>query len=375
MPLLVISTIVLLFAVCELTARHFFSSEDRDTCVMANAVSGSMYLRSCTSRMKASEGPWVVNQYNDCGYRSKQSCGPKPAGSTRIALIGSSVVDGLFVDYDHTLGGRAEAVLTARCRRPVEMQALGRLQCSLGCMYHRIDEALALKPDVLILAVSPYDIEITSRSDVADRDKPMMAMAHEADVQQNKILIRRVQMFLKNSRTTVAAEHYLFEDPASYLRLYMLYGDKADFLRQPFTAAWEQRLQNVDLLLGDMAQKAKVANVPFVLLEMPDEPQGQVVSLRQPLPGIDATALNQRLGEMAARHGIAYIDPLHAFRHAPRASDLFFVVNGHLNGNGYGYISSVLVDQLTSGFHPLLPGCSVAAQQAATAPPTLGGAF
>ena len=101
LPLISILTITLLLLGSEVAARHFFpESSGGDSCRVADATIGFKYRPNCTSRVKSAEGPWVVNHYNECGYRTNQSCGAKPSGSTRIALIGSSVAQGSYVGYD-----------------------------------------------------------------------------------------------------------------------------------------------------------------------------------------------------------------------------------------------------------------------------------
>ena len=300
----------------------------------------------------------MTTQYNECGYRTKESCRTKLPGTIRLALIGSSVADGFMVDYDHTFAQRTVTELRSRCSRPIELQNLSRLQCSLVCMFRRTDEALALKPDVLLVSFTPYDIEVTTNDDVRDRYKQGVAKAKSAEAKQNRILIRRVNMMLKNSRTAMAVEHYMLQDPSTYLRLFMLYGDKADFLRNPLSPAWEQRLQNADILLGEMAEKAHAANVPMILIETPDEPQTSTLFTKKSLPNVDPYLLNNRLRQIAERHGIQYIESLHSFQQSPGANKLFYIVDGHLNAEGHAFVSRPIVDYLTSGAEPLIKGCN-----------------
>jgi len=360
LPLLSVLTLVSLLLLCEATASHYFVSHEVDNCQYDDGTGGYRFRANCKGRVKTSEGPWVETQYNECGYRTKESCKSRPKDTVRIAVIGSSVADGFLVDYDHTFAQRAVTELRNRCKRPVELQNLSRLQCSMVCMFRRTDEALALKPDVLIVAMTPYDIEVTTDDEVKDRHEQITVKTKSAETKQNHILIRRVNMMLKNSRTAVAAEHYMLQDPSTYLRLFMLYGDKADFLREPLSSAWERRLQNADILLGEMAEKARAANVPMVLIEMPDEPQTSTLFLKTPLPNVNATLLNSRLHQIATQHGIQYIDSLPAFRQSPGANKLFYIVDGHLNGEGHAFVSRPLVDYLTSGPKPLITGCATA---------------
>ena len=346
MPLLCLSTIFLLLATCELMTRHFFFSWEADSCLVDDAKYGSSYLPHCTSHGKTAEGPWTTYVYNECGYRSKASCKANPVGTTRIALIGSSVAVGVFVPYDQTFPGQAEAELTKVWHRPVEIQDLGRPDCSIGCMFHRVDEALALKPDLLVLTVSPHDTFITTPTDVADRYKPVPPL-HGVKLEQNRSLLRKLRVSLNTSSTAIAAEHLLFQDSDTYLRLYMNYGDQADYLRLPLSTPWQKRLASAELLLGEIAEKARAKGVPVVLEEMPDEPQISMLLTKKKLGMVSPMAFNARLADIANRHGIAFVDPLDKFRQGANASKDFYVVNGHLNGEGYKHITAALIRTLS----------------------------
>ena len=372
LPLLSLLTLAFLLGTSELAARHFFSSGGRDTCEVANSVIGFSFKPGCVSRVKTPEGPWVTNSYNQCGYRTLQGCGTKPPGSIRIALIGSSVAQGFHVEYEKGFGQRAARDLTQRCGRPVEVQNLGRQMCSVACMFHRTSEALALKPDVLLLAVSPYDIETTESADVQKRFQPIPQRQEGAvspiEAAQRRLLIKRVQRLVTQSRSVTAAEHFLFQDPATFLRLWLGYKDKADFLRPPFSAQWEERLRNVDLIVSEMAAQAHQANVPMVLIEIPNLAQVALIASRNPPPDADPRALNGRLEQIASHNNVTFVDVLDQFRNANDPSGLFYVVDGHLNGEGNAFISKPLVTRLTSGPEPLLSGCTRQDQ-----PSTAGG--
>ena len=173
LPLLSIFTCLALIAGTETTARHFYFGNGSDSCRVVDANIGFSTRPGCTSLMKNAENSWETNQYNDCGYRSKESCGPKPLGTTRIALVGSSMSEGWFVAYDQIFATRAALELTRMLGRPVEVQNLSREQCFPICEFHRIPEALALKPDILLLAVSASDFEKLDPSQLPDRYKPI----------------------------------------------------------------------------------------------------------------------------------------------------------------------------------------------------------
>ena len=220
LPLLSIVAALALAFCTETTAQHFFFGNGVDSCRVADANIGFTARPGCIAYLKSAEGAWVTNQYNDCGYRSKESCGPKPAGTTRIAVIGSSFSEGWFVAYDEMFSTRAAAELAHKLGRPVEVQNLSREHCFPLCAFHRTQEALALKPDVLVLAVSPSDIENLDSSEVPDRYLANPA-SHTATGIEKKIgTFERFKMLGSQSGTTTAVENFLFQDPATYLRFF-----------------------------------------------------------------------------------------------------------------------------------------------------------
>lgn len=359
LPALSILTIVFLLVSSELTARHFYPESDgRDPCVVGDPTIGFKFRPNCTSRAKLAEGPWVVYHYNECGYRTKESCGPKPSGTTRIALIGSSTARGDSVEYNETFATRAARDLTRMCGHPVEVQNLGRGHCYLGCEFHRVDEALALNPDLVVMPVSPPELEQLDPTHIPDVYKPIPSTQFSTAAPEKLGLLKRTHTLVNNSRAVTVLEHFLFQDPSTYLRLYMVYGDRADFLRSPLSAGWEERLEGFDSVLGEMAEKIHAAHVPFVLIEMPSVAEASVLALQEPPPKVDPYLLNERLGQISLRHGVQFVSVLKAFRRTPGSNKFFFMVDGHMNGDGQALVSDALVDKLTAGPNPALSGCS-----------------
>jgi hypothetical protein len=365
LPLISLLTLATLLGVSEVAARHFFYEQNVDSCMVKDPEIGFRYRPNCTSRVKAAEGPWIVDHFNDCGYRGNQSCKSKPAGTTRIALIGSSTSEGYLVAYNDAFSTRMEKQLTALCHRPVEVQNLGRAQCFPDCSFRRIDEALALKPDVLILSLSPHDIEGLQPRNAANRDRPIQVQDADDPPQKTGNPIRALQRVVRRSRAFYVAEHFLFQDPASYLRLYLINPENIALLSDSFSPAWEKHFNDLDLLIGEMAAKAHAANVPFVLVEVPNLAQASVLSMNNPPPALDPHAVNARLQQIADRYGIEFVDVLNAFKQTPHSNKLFYQVDGHLDGAGQALVSGPLVDQLTSGSNPVFRNCQRPEQSSA----------
>jgi hypothetical protein len=350
LPLLSLLTLAVCLVAAEAASRHFFVAVRDDSCEIDDPMIVFRFRHNCTMRAKAAEGPWVVHHFNDCGYRTKESCGPKPPGTTRIVLLGASTAEGYLVPYDETFAARTARQLTQELGRPVEIQNLGREQCYPNCVLRRMDEALALKPDLLLVAVSPVDLDRMDPSEVVDPDKPMQVV-HDQIQLRHKMdphnALNAVQDFVAKSHAGIATLHFLFQNPATYIRMYLLSGEHAAYIRTALSPAWDQRLEACDLLFDKMARKAHDANVPIALVEVPSFAQAALVSMNNVPSGLDPYTFNERLKQISERHGIQFIDVLGDFKRGPGANKLFYVVDGHINGAGSALVSDALVEQLT----------------------------
>ncbi|HEX4809439.1 MAG TPA: hypothetical protein VH325_10940, partial [Bryobacteraceae bacterium] len=99
LPLLSLCTVVLMLGASELAARLIWPVRDFDSCLVYNPSVGGRFKPNCTSITKNAESGWVVNKYNECGYRSAAPCDVKPAGAVRVVVVGSSFTQGDFVPY------------------------------------------------------------------------------------------------------------------------------------------------------------------------------------------------------------------------------------------------------------------------------------
>jgi hypothetical protein len=325
LPLLSLLTVVAMLGGAEVGARFMMPAKSIDECLAPDPVLGNRPRPSCVSYTKSAEGDWVENRYNDCGYRSEDSCRTPPDGTIRLAVLGSSMSWGLNVPTGQTWYVRAADMLSRACGRRIDVQNLGGV-LSLTEIAARVPEALALKPSAAVMVVTPFDLEGFPPGPfvpgVAEHVKPPL---HG---------LRRLQVEITSARAVVAAQHLIFRRPDTYIRLYLRYGDKADFLRPPFKPAWRQRLAYADQILGYMADTFHGAGVPFVLVFVPQEAQADIVATKQRIPGIDPFAFGAAVGAIARKHGIVYNDLTPRFSAIPDAPDLYLNVDAHMNGRG-----------------------------------------
>ncbi len=326
----------MLFAVAETTARIIYVEQIKNACSVPDPVLGHRFLPDCTAMTKTAEGPWVSNSYNSCGYRSPQSCGPVPANTRRVALIGSSISEGFMVAYENTVAGRLATDLTAQCHAPVDVQNLGYLEEKGDRLMLGMDAALKLRPQAVLLLVMTNDVNL-------DDEMPEEAAKVENGPQVS--LLHRLAPLLRSSRAVKVAQGLLFRNASIFTSIYLLNGDRADYLRPPFSPIWQQRLADFDDRIGRLAKRASDAGVPFVLTYVPQQAQAALLVQHDLPKGVDPLALGKAIGEIAARHGIIYHDASMEFRTLPDPIKLFYHVDGHVNGEGYPIIAAALASE------------------------------
>jgi hypothetical protein len=269
-------------------------------------------------------------------------------------MFGSSFSYGYMTRYEDAYTTLAGAMLSQKCGRQVEFQNTGFPNSSLLDVYRRIDEVLALQPDMILLALNAADVrkdispELLSR-----RNEPPAAATRTEPPETGGWLQRDVLAPLQESRVAYMAQHFLYQNPDTYLNLYLLYGDKAGYVRATLTPAWQQRMNNLDLLLGDMAQ---AASLPMAIFVGPLPSQVAILNT-PPRADADAYAFATNVGAIAAKHGIPVINPLPRMAGRPAPMSLFYVVDGHLAKPGQRILAEALSADLLSGRHPAFASC------------------
>jgi len=353
-----------MFGISETVTRTIWAEGPKDSCLINDPIVGNHFKPSCSARTKNAEGPWITYRYNECGYRSATSCGTKPPGAVRIAILGASVSEGLYVPYEQTYFARTSRELSRMCNRSVDVQNFGVEETSPIQVYRRVQEALALKPDVVLYLLTPFDLERQiDPKELSERNAPPQTHSTKA-VRLNESALKRLQRMVTESRTMLVAQHVLFQNKDVFLRLYLLYGDKADYLRQPLTRAWQKRFADLDLIIGDMAGKLRASGVPLVIMPVPSRAEAAVMSSRQLPPHMDPFAFGREIENIASKHGADYVDLMQAFGRIPDAESLFYVVDGHVTGDGEKVIAQNLSAKLRDGniqaFSNCAPGPAVA---------------
>lgn len=359
LPLLSLFTVLAMFAAAECATRLIWREGGRDVCSSYDPLTGYREKPNCTAVMKIPESGWVAHTFNNCGYRTAAACGPKPAGTIRVALLGSSIAEGYMVPYADTFAAQASDLLSRYCHRRVEFQNLAAEGSEPIYAYHRLNEALGLQPNAVLFAINPYDVEQhIDRKLLASRNsgRPMKRVSSAPAVKENAV--QKIEDLLHQSRTMIVAQHFMLQDRDLSLRLYAAAGgDHTAFLDVPFPEAWQKRFADIDVLLGDMAAKTRVAGVPLVLLGIPERAEAAMLNAPDLPAGVDPNAFDRKLSQMAAQHGIVYLDVFDDFKRADHVEQLFYPVDGHLGPEGHVLVGRAIARAFVQAGIPAFSSC------------------
>ncbi len=218
---------------------------------------------------------------------------------------------------------------------------------------------------MVMLVLTPYElVDPIDPVLFANRDHPerirrsKAAKAAKGGANKNEWLAR-ASALASNSRAALAAQYFLFQDRQQYTKLFLMHGDKADYLRVPFTPAWEKRLQTLDVLLGGMADRIHAAGLPFVLVLTPQRIQAALSDAGMRPAGVDPEALGKRLGQIAKANGILFIDTYGNFRKQDAPEKLFYPVDGHMTPGGHALVARAMTAALKAPGAPLHDLCDV----------------
>jgi hypothetical protein len=359
LPLISLLTILVIFGAAEILTRLIWPEQTANPCLIEDPAAGDRFKPNCTSRTKIAEGPWTIDHYNDCGYRSATSCESKPKGSLRIGILGSSMSEALHVPYEQAFFSLTIKELSHECGRRVDVQDLGVQGSSPIYAYRRVGEILALKPDVVLYLIAPYDVQQQIiPKELVERDQPTRTSSTAAAAAKLSPLNHLERMVLQ-SRSVLVAQHYIFQNKINFIRVYMMYGDKADFLRQPFTPAWHQRFADLDLIIGDMADKVHSAGIPLIVIPVPSRAEAALLTSQQMSPSVDPFAFGREVERIASKHGADFVDLMEPFSQIADSENLYFVVDGHVNTDGQKVIAAALLRKLQDGSVPVFSHCDL----------------
>ena len=359
LPLVAIFTICLIGFSAEITARHIFpeSETNLNECLVLNDPGGIRGVPNSVCTEKAAEGDWTVYKFNGCGDDAGMPCGPKPPGSYRIVVVGSSFAMGERVTIETRLSTLLSQQLSQRTHREINVynQAIG--EGFPQNVQARFNDALALKPDMILWPLTPYDVRNVSEVEARVYRTKTPALIRLKDDILTGVLHDRFQGHVNATRAALALQHFLIQEegPDRYVTSFLLREDfHTGFLKAEFSSDWKAHLQNFDQLAANVEKRSLAAGVPFVVFLAPTRVQVAMISSGHWPAGYDPYKLDAEVRRIIVSHGGIWIDILPAYRTWPHPELDYLPVDGHENARAHAMMAGLLVDSLASNGLPTM---------------------
>jgi hypothetical protein len=365
LPVLSLLTIVIMVVSTETLARRTFgvSTTSLDSCLVLNdPASGVRGIPNSVCLEKIPETQLVEYKFDCSGYRTGKTCGPKPLGTYRILLIGSSIAMGNRVPIEQTFATLLPEELSRRVGRQIELYNYAMAFGFPRNTALRFNDVLAAQPDLILWVVSSIDVKLAGFS--------------HAEYSQNSAssqlgLVASLKNTIKDKiggnplAASVKALGYFLQQLKSqseYIRSYVAIpnGSEGDWdsgpsaLKAELSQDWKERIGLFEGYIAEIGKKAKTAGVPIVVVMVPTRAQAAMISMGEWPAGFDPFRLHRELGSITTRHGATYIDILSQFRAIHNPEQHFYPIDGHPDADGHAILTRFLAKELTGGAVPEL---------------------
>jgi GDSL-like Lipase/Acylhydrolase family len=361
LPAVGVASVLLAAFLMEFAARRLFiNSHPQSDCIFldSNNVVNGVPNSTCIS--KSFEGNWFEEKLNDRGHPSISNYMPKPIGTYRIVMIGSSIAQGYAVPFNQSFAGRLPAILSRDTGRNVEVYDEALRGSTIKDIDKRFDEALKAAPDMILFPVTTWEVLHTTDPDKGAALAPINAAPPlKAKPWQHiwswQTLDHMMRDLRAHSRALFMINHYLYESQNIYLSHGITVPDDyTSSMKSKPDGPWAVRMRILDGYFADMAVRAKAANVPFVVVVLPRHFDAVLIVSGSPPPGVNPYGFGEQVKAMVEKHGGIYIDILGDLRNESDIHSGFYPMDEHLNEYGHGIFARIIGKELTSGVIPAL---------------------
>jgi len=380
LPLLSIFTIAALALSTEWYARRVFpqSSGDIYQCIIGgNILDGARGAPNSDCRGNRADSPITEYRLNSCGHRAGIECGPKPKGTYRIVMIGSSFAIGEGVPMEKTVAAVLPADISSVTGRKVDLYNEGMFSEIPKVLAPHFDQVMAAQPDMVLWILTPEDVKSESVVITAAGSPQNSGKGESAPPKKLSLfgrILRRVRATFADRPATEAAtvvfhhyvdmysnrlislvllRHVLDADQSRYVESYLANPD-AEFLNAKPGIGWKNNLKLFDRDDAEMEASASAAGIPLVVALLPNRAQAAIISMGKWPTGIDPFKVDGDLRAIVSGHGGIYVDILPEFRNVLNSEQYFYLVNGHPDERGSALVAGTLAKALTGGAVPAL---------------------
>jgi len=371
-PALSLVTVFVMVAVLVFLSHKTFSKTTSDIrqCLNMTDPTGVRAIPNCECWEKNPETSLVNYKFNSCGHRAGMECGPKPRGTYRIVMVGSSYGFGQDVPREETLAALLPIQLSQRTGRNVDLYNTAMSQGYARTVAMHFDEALAAQPDLILWILTKYDLE---RATVAGVDLNFIPQSASGSTRAKiNYRVKQIAAMKTNSERISFVEHYsedlfraselgtmlmhgLYQSQTLYMKAALMKsGDRLWYVGAESSPASREYLRQFAGYAVEITSKAKAAGVPLVAVMVPDRVQAAMLSKGDWPSDFNPLRLDEEVRTIIVNHGGMYVDVLPDFRNIPSSEQYYLPVDGHPNQRWQAIVTGLLTEKLTDGRIPEL---------------------
>jgi hypothetical protein len=366
LPLLSLLTVLALAGGTELAARKIFSDSKTgmERCMVLNdPATGARGIPNSVCWEKSPENPNIEFRFNRCGHRAGIECGPKPSGTYRIVMMGSSVAMGERVQQQESFAALLPKELEQRTGRRIELYNESMGWGFSHSLTLRFDQALNAQPDLILWILTPMDVErsalvLPTEGDLFDGGsltltQKLWQRARAAFA--GKSFTAAMGEVFGRTRTALLLRHYLYKSQSQYLQAALAAPDEdIGFLKSSPSPEWQAHLHQFSQDAAEIEARANAAGIPLVAVLLPEREQAAMISVGAWPSGYDPYRLDEELRAIMAANGATYVDILPQFRAIANPEQYYYPVDGHPDPRGHRLLSGLLAGALSDGSIPAL---------------------
>ncbi len=350
--LLAIGSIVITLLLLEGGARFLFPTIEKNTCTTEHPTAIYQNQSNCKFVRQQVENPNPVTySYNACGYRTPFECVDRAEVDVRAVSIGDSFMHGSMSPIEDHFMAKMLADLSREIPKPVkyDWQNLGTAGYDPLQYFARLDEMLALEPDLVIVSITPNDLfkDLSmSRLEVRKNLVVNVGAKKATKRDQERDLMGSIKILIAKSRAMSVASIFLMSSDSLYSKIYLARKFVSDYLSVPLTTQWQSRIDQLSILLEKMDEKAETENVILAVVFIPQRIQYVLKNIGSNETRIDPGILGRSIGLRMQKLGIHFIDGLEAFNSRSDNQNPYFPFDGHLTPEGNQFLGGYMATQI-----------------------------
>ena len=326
-----------------------------ETFMVDDVVIGYRYRAGAKWRFSHPEYD-VVYTINDFGFRDrKEHLIPKPAGTTRVLLVGDSFTFGIGVNYDESWPVIAESRITNSGRNKIDLVKAG-----MGGLHTR-EEFFLIKelvekydPDVVVVGFLINDLQQNSLDGVIDNtgdqfDAIVLRTNNQPKETFSEVLRRYLfnRYLLDSFHLYKLVQRLIISIDDNYVNLYLATPDRGSWLRTPLNSRSSKQLEVTKTLFRLIAEYCKAREMQLMVLSIPQQFQVLYSNVAKTSSDVDVAIYDRLLGQFATENHFDWISTLDAFMESGvDPDDLFYRFDGHLTPEGNEIVAKVFVERV-----------------------------